>query len=160
MGAIFFVSRLSQPLCSAFLRSQSYNSKGQNPCEIAGSLQAACLGFCTSSIPLRSSLSQRNRLFIGIYKQPPTSSDRSVTVATTSPPRGTIPHNSSAGATLSSTACTLLVPSAREPISHRSPREPFVKIKVKTVANHTTFSKQLAVLVPVLRHGLHYSVSS
>jgi hypothetical protein len=138
MGTILFVSRVSRPRCLVFLHSQSYNSKGQNPCEIAGSLQAPCLGYCTSSIPLPSSLSQRNRLLIGTYKQPPTSSGRSVTVPTTSPPRRTIPHRRSAGATLSSTACTLLAPSARGMIIYRSSRKPFVKKNPKKLVWLTT----------------------
>ena len=57
--AVFFVC---VALNSVLSRSQSYNSLGQNPCEIAGSLQAPCLGYCTHPIRLRLSLKGIDRI--------------------------------------------------------------------------------------------------
>lgn len=47
---------------SSVSHSQSYNSQGLNPCQIAGSLQAPCLGYCALATPLPL----RNPLFIEI----------------------------------------------------------------------------------------------
>ena len=59
---------------------------------------------------------------------------------TTSLPRGTIAKESGASATLSSTACTSLVPSAKRPITQHPTRKPSVIINNNKSwsVNHTT----------------------
>ena len=108
-------------------RSQSYNSNGQNPCEIAGSLQAPCLGYCAS--PIRLSCLQRNSFHPNVH-QPSTNLDRLVTAPTTLPLRKTIPLQRIVAAIRSSIACTVLVlsvsltvpqPQTREHFSQRQP---------------------------------------
>ena len=52
LGTILPISCAVWPLSLALPRFQSYNSDGQNPCEIPGFLDSACTGHCASSIPL------------------------------------------------------------------------------------------------------------
>lgn len=93
-------------LNSILSSSQSYNSEGQNPCEIAGSLQAPCLGYCASPIGFPPNEIDCSR----DTKQPPTCLDRSVMVPTTLLPRKTTLWQRPVAATPSSIACTPLAP--------------------------------------------------
>jgi len=51
LGAILPISCVPWPTSLALPRFQSYNSNGQNPCEIAGFLDTACTGSRALSIP-------------------------------------------------------------------------------------------------------------
>ena len=51
---VFIISVLSGHCHIRSSLLQSYNSKGQNPCEIAASLQGPCFGQCTRRFHLRS----------------------------------------------------------------------------------------------------------
>lgn len=58
------ISMLRNSLLS---RLQSYNSEGSNPCEIAGSLQAPCLGYCASVISPSNKIDHSSKSQTAVY---------------------------------------------------------------------------------------------